>query len=163
MSYIWCLNNWEEYINTTEQGHRSGLRMHYEKGVHPEVRTALSRFADWLRNEFTFPLRVNVYVKESRRIKAMDGELVVGTTWRPVGYDSLPYIRLATGDYFELVSERGKTRAIIAILHTFAHELTHYFQHINNLELTAIGEERQATVYANYILSEYIEIRGDGL
>ena len=159
MAHIWCINNWEDYIDTTAPTHRSGLRMHYEKGVNPEVHTALSQFANWLRDEFTFPLRVNVYVKDACRIKATDGDLVVGTTWRPNDYANYPYIRLATGDYWELVAERGKEQAIIAILHTFAHELTHYFQHINNLQLTAIGEERQATVYANYILSDYTESR----
>lgn len=160
MAHIWYLNNWKKHINSTTQACCSGLRMHYHKGVHPEVRIALSQFATWLRSEYYFPLRVNVYVKETRRIKAKDGESVVGTTWRPADYDALPYIRLATGDYQELVLERGKDKAIIAILHTFAHELTHYFQHINNLDLTAIGEERQATVYANYIISDYVCDKG---
>lgn len=44
-----------------------------------------------------------------------------------------------------------------SILGTLAHELTHYFQYINQLELTRIGEERQATVYSDYILSDYDE------
>ena len=154
MRHIWYLNDWESNI-TPKQALRKGLRMHYGKSVHPDVRTALSLFADWLRNKYNFPLRVNVYVKEARRIKAKDGDFVVGTTWRPDDYDNLPYIRLATGDYLELVAERGRERAIIAILHTFAHELTHYYQHINGLKLTAIGEERQATIYADYVISDY--------
>lgn len=134
-----------------------GLRMHFQPGVDAEVRVFLLDFARWLRREFLFPLRLNVYVKKARRIKAMDADLVVGTTWRPASYDQAPYIRLATGDYEELVAERGKENAKWALLHTFAHELTHYYQHINDLRLTPRGEERQATIYAGYILSDYAE------
>ena len=66
-------------------------------------------------------------------------------------------MRIATGDYQELVAERGKKEAMWSILGTLAHELTHYFQYINQLELTRIGEERQATVYSDYILNDYDE------
>lgn len=49
--------------------------------------------------------------------------------------------------------------ALAATLSTIAHELTHYFQWINSLQLTPIGEERQAARYAGYILDEYAETR----
>lgn len=159
MKDIWLLNDWENNIDISAQTYRKGLRMHYDKGIHPDVHTGLSQFVSWLRDEYIFPLRVNVYVKKARRIRAMDGELVVGTIWRPSDYLNFPYIRLATGDYMELMAKLGKDGAILAVLHTFAHELTHYFQHINNLKLTTIGEERQATIYANYIISDYILVR----
>lgn len=70
-----------------------------------------------------------------------------------------PYIRVATGDYEKMLIQNGKDDALAAILGSIAHELTHYFQWINNLELTPIGEERQATQYARFILDEYSETR----
>lgn len=155
MDHIWCLDKWERVIDVRAPGHKDGLRMHFECGVDEQVRGFLLDFAKWLRKEFVFPLRLNVYVKKARRIRALDGDLVVGTTWRPFSYDDFPYIRLATGDYDELVADRGQENAKWAILHTFAHELTHYYQHINDLRLTPRGEERQATIYAGYILSDY--------
>ncbi|MCE0554415.1 hypothetical protein LQK80_24240 [Bacillus thuringiensis] len=42
---------------------------------------------------------------------------------------------------------------------TIAHELTHYFQWINDIRLTRIGYERQATAYSGYIIDEYKETR----
>lgn len=39
------------------------------------------------------------------------------------------------------------------------HELTHYFQWVNSLNLTPIGQERQATKYARYIMDEYAATR----
>ena len=47
---------------------------------------------------------------------------------------------------------------MFAILHSVAHELTHYFQWVNGLELTAIGEERQAAYYADIIIDEYMDV-----
>lgn len=158
MAYIWCLNKWEKHIDITEEGYKSGLRMRYESKVDPEVREHLDKFAKWLRREFIFPLRVNVYVKAARWIRAKDGDMVVGTIWRPADYHECPYIRLATGDYPDLVEKQGRDRAILAILHTFAHEITHYYQHINDLTLTERGEERQATSYADDIILEYVEV-----
>lgn len=157
MAHIWHLNQWQKFIDVDEKSYKSGLRMHYEKGVDSEIYMHIDKFAQWLRQEFQFPLRVNVYVKEAKQIKAKDGDMVVGTIWRPASYSEYPHIRLATGDYKELVDELGKERAILAILHTFAHELTHYYQHINNLPLTQRGEERQATSYAGDIVFKYVE------
>ncbi|MBO5396113.1 MAG: hypothetical protein J6A97_04445 [Clostridia bacterium] len=108
-----------------------------------------------MRKEFEFPLRVNVYVKGDYRIKAKDGDMVVGTCWKPADFSAYPYIRLATGDYNELVDERGEDGAMWAILASFSHELTHYYQYINNLQLTLVGEERQAHAYVNRILEAY--------
>ena len=133
----------------------AGLRLHIEKGVDPDIRKAFLGFAQWLRKEFFFPVRVNVYIKKAYRIQAKDGELVVGTFWESFAYNAYPYIRLATGDYEELKENRGEKQALLSILHSFAHELSHYYQHINALPQTPRGRERQATYYATKIVEAY--------
>jgi len=60
----------------------------------------------------------------------------------------------------DMQAQRGRDNALASILMSIAHELTHYFQWINNLPLTLMGEERQATIYARYIIDEYAETRG---
>jgi hypothetical protein len=40
-----------------------------------------------------------------------------------------------------------------------AHELTHYFQWLNQLDLTLIGEERQAKRYAHLIVEDYADTK----
>lgn len=160
MYHIWTLDNWEKKIDITDKKHRTGLRLRFDKEVDNEVRRACKEFAAFLRKEYFFPIRVVVYVKRTRRILSIDGEAVVGTFWRvDDDYDIEPHIRLAAGDYGELYKRWGKDRTLTSILLTFAHELTHYFQWINELHLTQIGAERQATVYARYILDEYAETR----
>ena len=52
----------------------------------------------------------------------------------------------------------GRDDALALILETIAHELTHYFQWINDIRLTEIGYERQAASYADYILDEYASV-----
>lgn len=160
MYHIWTLDNWEKNIDLTKEEHRSGLRLRFDKGIDDEVRRACKEFAVFLRKEYFFPLRVMVYIKNSFQITAMDGDKVVGTFWRiEDNYTIEPYIRVAAGDYKDLCLKWGKDSALTAILITMAHELTHYFQWINSLHLTLIGEERQATKYARYILDEYAETR----
>ena len=87
----------------------------------------------------------------------MDGSFSYGTFFRPFNYSDEPYIRIAVGDFNDLVLKWGKQDAEYAIFACLAHELTHYFQWINDLKLTEIGEERQATRYQKFIMYEYVE------
>ena len=158
--HIWTIEDWEQNINLERTGHRTGLRLRFDKNIHPEVRRACKEFAKFLRKEYFFPIRINVYIKATERIKAMDGDIVYGTFWRiDDDYTVEPHARVAAGDYLKLCDKWGKDSALTAILVTIAHELTHYFQWINNIQLTPIGIERQATNYSNYILEEYAETR----
>ena len=154
---IWTMTRWKKYIDVDACGHRSGLRMRFDQGVDPEVRRACMEFAKWLRQEYEFPMRVPVYVKAAVRIRAMDGDLVCGTFFRPYSMSVEPYARIATGDYLDLCEERGQDNALAEILLCMAHELTHYFQWLNQLNLTPVGEERQAKRYAHLIVDDYAD------
>lgn len=160
MYHIWTIENWKENIQLTRENHRTGLRLRFDKDIDNEVRRSCKEFAVFLRKEYFFPIRVVVYIKNSPQIVAMDGDKVAGTFWRiEDDYTVEPYIRVAAGDYMDLCNKWGKDSALTAILITIAHELTHYFQWINALHLTLIGQERQATKYARYILDDYAETR----
>ena len=152
--HIWTIKDWKKNLQDGIP-RRTGLRFRYDREVHPEVKRACSQFAIWLRTQYYFPLRVVVYVKGTKTIRAKDGDRVVGIFFEPFSYLDEPYIRIATGDYEELKSDLGNDNALASILHSLAHELTHYYQWINNIQLTPIGRERQATRYARYIMDEY--------
>ncbi|MBJ8069588.1 hypothetical protein BWGOE4_16160 [Bacillus mycoides] len=153
--HIWTLTNWEKYYNLEEKRNRTGLRLKFDTDVDPEVRRAIKEFCKWLRREYFFPIRVPIYVKTSYKIKTMDGELVYGTFFGPFDRNVEPYIRISAGDYYDTVQKNGKDKALGYYLVTIAHELTHYFQWINDIKLTRIGYERQATAYSGYIIDEY--------
>jgi len=157
--HIWTIRKWEKIYGADYEKLRHGLSVRYERGVDPEVKRACMEFCKWIRNEYFFPQRVKIYVKASERIKAMDNEMVAATIWLPDDKFEEPFIKAAAGDYKELLEERGKDNALAAILGSLAHELTHYFQWINDLCLTDIGEERQAKAYSGFIINEYAETR----
>ncbi|SDG99711.1 hypothetical protein [Desulfosporosinus hippei] len=107
----------------------AGLYLIYMKiwcTVGMEFEPAILNFACFLRQQVHFPIRVVVYVRKDELVKNIYGELVYGTFFAP--YDKLvePYIRLATGDFYNIKEELGRDDALAAILHTFAHEVVHY-------------------------------------
>lgn len=159
--HLWDSCKWEHRPWPEGYPRRAGLRFRFEPQVEPEVRRSCMEFGRWLRKEFYFPVRVTIYVKAVPRIRAKDGELVVGTCWRPTRLDEEPYIRIAAGDYRELLEKRNwpKDNILACYLTVISHELTHYFQWVNGVNLTPIGEERQATRYSHWILEEYAGTR----
>jgi hypothetical protein len=135
-------------------GSRAGLRIRSEKGVPAKVRESCINFAVWLRLNLEFPIRVVVYLKKSDQMKTMDSkELVSATFFGPYDKNSEPYIRVATGDYDELVKSRGETDAVYAILTSFAHELVHYQQWVDDRNF----DESEAEHGGLKIVDDYYE------
>ena len=157
--HIWTLTNWQEKYIPYDPDRRRGIRIIFDKDVDVEVRRACKEFCKWLRKEYIFPKRVAIYIKAAETIRARDGDLVSATILLPIDKDAEPYMKIATGDYIKMMNSKGKDNALAAILRTIAHELTHYFQWLNDIEMTDMGQERQATKYADYILDEYAETR----
>jgi hypothetical protein len=135
---------------------RKGLRIRTEAGVHPEVKRACLEFAEWLRTENNFPIRVVVYLKKDYQIKnRYTKELVSATFFAPSNKSVEPYIRVATGDYLEMFDERGQDNALAAILGSVAHELGHYYQWVDDKEL----DEEGAEDCSEELLEEYASTR----
>ena len=155
--HIWTLENWKADPEFQAPGRRSGLRLYFDKDVDPDIRFVFKVFGSWLRYYYDFPIRVPLYIKSDRRIKDQHGESVCGTMWQPGDHAEEPFGRIATGDYRELCEKMSEYNAMCNILVTVTHELTHYFQWLNDLPLTDIGRERQATKYSEYVLYEYLD------
>lgn len=155
--HIWTIENWKN--NLSESDRRTGLSLKIDSTVDDDVRVACKNFAKWMRQEYYFPLRVPVYVRGTAYIRTMDKDRVAGSFFEPDSFDTEPYVRIAAGGYADLLASRGRDDAIASILFTLSHELTHYFQWINALQLTDVGRERPATEYARYILHEYSATR----
>ena len=154
---LWLMNKWIKRYDTSRIRH--GMRLRCDKNINPEVKRACKEFCKWLRTEYEFPVRIPIYLKNSSMIRAMDGEMVSATFFGPFDKYQEPYIRVAVGDYEELLEKKKKDNILASYICSIAHELTHYYQWINGVELTSIGEERQANRHANLILNEYAETR----
>lgn len=133
---------------------RTGLRVRCEKGVNSNVRESCLNFASWLRSNIDFPIRVVVYLKKNYRIKnRFTKELVSATFFAPFDKTIEPYIRIATGDYEDLVSERGKVDALWAILGSMAHEIIHYQQWVWDKDLN----ENEAEIKSEELLDGFAQ------
>jgi len=133
---------------------RAGLRLRSEPRVDPEVRIACINFCKWLRTQMEFPIRVVIYLKKEDQIKnRTTKEMVTATFFAPYEKDVEPYIRIATGDYKDLIRERGKIDALYAMLDSIAHELCHYQQWLEDKEL----EEEEAEEKGSQLVDEYAE------
>lgn len=144
-----------------ESMNRGGLRLRFENGVDQELREAYLRFAAWLRTVYEFPIRVPIYIKNCDFIVAVDKDLVAGTFFGPYDKSQEPYIKIAAGEFRKERKRREHRELAYDFCAVLAHELTHYFQWINNQSLTERGEEWQATFYGNRVVYEYIEATGD--
>jgi len=137
---------------------RAGLRVRCDKDVHSRVKQACKNFALWLRLNMEFPIRVVVYIKKDYHIKTYQSkELVSATFLGPDDKNLEPYIRVASGDYEELTSERGEENAIYAILTSMAHEIIHYRQWIDDRELSEDEEEEEAEEEGEKLVDRYYE------
>ena len=112
-----------------------------------------------------------IYFKASRQLKVKEPEETAsGIFWGPFDLHEEPYIRIAAGDYEELLEEnfegdyqRAKDNALAATLHSIAHELSHYFRWIKDHEAWCELEdrskyERQAVYYAREIVWDYADV-----
>lgn len=123
---------------------KQGLRVIGRRG-HPEVRGCFIRFATWLRKEYRFPVRLNVYLSPRRFIIARDGDECVGTLWVPDSKNEYPYIRIATGDYEDRQKQEGRNNALAADIQLLCHLVIHYWQWLDKNDMWDRGVNRRAT------------------
>lgn len=153
--FLWDRTDWSEFYCNADV--RRGLRVRYEHGIDTDLKESIKRFILWIRRNYYFPFRVVIYIKSSEFITAKDGDLVSGTCFLPYNRFEEPYIRVATGEYSKDLAIYGRDNSIAGVLGTIAHELTHYYQWINNLKQTDRGMEQQAYIYSKKIIRKYAE------
>lgn len=156
---IWKSNDWKSIVDVEAPNYRSGLRLVFEKDVDSEVKRASTEFIGWLRSQYYFPIRIPIYFKTAKYIRTQDGDLVPSKIFEPFDKTTEPYITIATGDIQEKIMSKGKDNALAGILGSIVHELTHYFQWINDVKLTDRQAERQANYYRKKFIQEYASIR----
>ena len=123
---------------------KQGLRVIGQRG-HPVVRQCLIRLAAWLRKEYDFPVRLNVYLSPHPFIFARDGEKCVGTIWIPDSEKEYPCIRLATGDYEGRKKQIRRDNALAGDIHLLCHLIIHYWQWLEKDDMWEQGVNRRAT------------------
>lgn len=164
MRKLWQCKDWSEYIS---EDRRTGIFLRFDDGVDKEVMRAGMQFVGWLKEQYQFPVKVWVHFQNTQAIICRDGSTAAASFFGPFHLSEEPYIRIAVGDYEQQLAERGKDNALADILHSIAHELTHYYQWIKLHDRWIESEkdkdterklERQAMYYAREILCDYARI-----
>lgn len=76
------------------------MRVRIHPQVHPFLRREVHTFVRWLRANYPFPIRVNVYIPNTKKIRANDGDLCYGRCFVPDDPDDSITIHVAGGyDY----------------------------------------------------------------
>lgn len=104
---------------------RKGLRIRGRRG-NPAVRSAVLRFAKWLRLHYDFPMRVPVYLLPGEHFTTIEGKKSVASFFYPHDRTEEPYIRLATGDYNKLRKQYGRDDALAMTLESMARQVIRY-------------------------------------
>lgn len=150
----WTCCAWKHDSNFRPK--RSGLRIRIDSEVPDTIHEHCLRFAVWLRAQYEFPIRIPVYVKFKTQIKASDGELVSALFFEPYSHTVEPYAKVAVGTLDGLTDEYEIKNASYKIICSIAHELTHYFQWVNRMQLSSNrGMERQASYYGRKLADRY--------
>ncbi len=128
---------------SAKQDTRKGLRIRGARG-HPVVRGALIRYARWLRANYSFPVRVPVYLSPRSTLTTIDDVKVTASFFAPFDSTLEPYIRIATGDYSSLRQERGRDDCLAAFIISLSHEIVHYQQWIETGDVWERGVAKKA-------------------
>ena len=145
-NFLWITNTEENVKFYSDSAPRSDLCLHFEPGIDTETKGNVCRFVRYLRREFYFPIRCNVYFCNKERFHSSKGGYCYGVFYPNDGYRRLVYPQIyipAKSDLYSIYSSLG-------------HELTHYFQwYFMDDQRSARSLEIQASKYANRILEDY--------
>ncbi len=134
-----------------------GIYLRFAKGVDEELKKKIQAFCRWVRKNYVFPIKLNVFISDASYVlNSQTGEKVSATIFLP--YDrSSPLVRISTGNYFKDIEEIDLFSADCNVLASIAHELTHYFQWIKDDTQNAELNEKQAQNKAKRIVYKYID------
>ena len=132
---------------------RKGLRIRINKS-NAEIANHFKLFAAWLRKHYDFPIRLPVYLSDKKYVVDKEGESCVSIFFAPYDNQVEPYIKIATGDFQDLVEERGKESAVFDILFSFALDIKKYQKWLAS-NSTVDGYD--ATEDATELLQSYID------
>lgn len=134
-------------------GHTQGVSLHFDKGIEPEFRRLCIRFVGWLRRTYSFPVHINIYIRDCEKIRLVDGRMAYG------GFryfeNRPPYIRIPARVEAHLRGEYEDGEIYDGILSSLVHELTHYYQWAEGSEQSNAVSERQANYFRFRILDQF--------
>lgn len=123
----------------------NSIKMHYSKHIDIRIKLAYKEFNKWIKTYMNLVKVLHVFIKEDYNILSRNKESAIGLFGYPNGRNKYPYIKLAIGDFEDLCFKNGEYIAIMSILHTYAHELVHFEQWLDNKPSLEKKADKKAT------------------
>ena len=148
------MNLWQRYkLNRKDLETSNGISLHFEKGIEPEFRKLCIQFVSWLRKNYSFPVHINVYIKDCEKIRLIGGQMAYG------GFryfeNRAPYIRIPARIEPNVREAYEDIEIYYSILSSLVHELTHYYQWVSQLAQTDAVSERQANYFRFRVIEQF--------
>ena len=121
------LKNWLFQRKTAEDEKTKNIKIVYDDGVDQYVKDVIYNFCRNLERNYQFVVPLNIYVVNKPHLDNEAGDKSVcayGSPWKLSERGA--YIKMAVGDYDDLVRERGRYDAVFAILEPLSDKIIIY-------------------------------------
>jgi len=144
--FYWITNTEENIKFYSDSAPKTSLSLRFASAIDSDTKKRICMFVRYLRNEFYFPIRCNVYFYNNERFHSPTGGYCYGLFYSNDDCSRQIYPQIYIPAKMELYS----------VYSSLCHELTHYYQwyfledYKSNRSL-----EVQASRYANLIMEDY--------
>ncbi|WP_270790203.1 hypothetical protein [Enterococcus diestrammenae] len=114
--------------------------------VNRYVGKEVKQYIDWINSTMSFPKNVTIDITGSSYVyNSITTEKVAGTFFGPYSNSTLvPYIKIATGDFFQAVDKYGIDKAKLDLYNILSHEIVHFIQWLDDAPYDEAQAESQA-------------------
>ena len=146
-NFLWITRTEENLTFYSDSAPKSNLSLRFTSDIDPKTKKCICNFVRYLRKEFYFPIRCNVYFCNQEKFRSSKGGFCYGIFFSNDESNgrAYPQIYIAT------------KQCLRQIYFTLCHELTHYFQwyFFDDKNKTDRSLEIQASKYASRIGQDY--------
>ena len=145
-NFLWATNTPENIHFYSDSAPKSNLSLRFASAIDSSTKKHICNFVRYLRNEFFFPIRCNVYFCNQEKFHSQKGGYCYGIFYSNEESSGRIYPQIYIPTNNELYS----------VYHSLCHELSHYFQwYFNDDERSERSLEVQASKYAARILEDF--------
>ncbi len=145
--FLWITKTEENlkfYLNSAP---KSNLSLHFASAIDIDTKRNICRFVRYLRKEFYFPIRCNVYFCDQEKFRSSKGGYCYGIFYSNEESNGRIYPQIYL----------PANNIPYQVYNSLCHELTHYFQwyFFDEKKKSDRALEVQASKYATRILEDY--------
>ncbi len=146
-NFLWITKTEENLRFYSDSSSKSNLSLRFASAIDGATKKEVCRFIRYLRKEFFFPIRCNVYFCNQEKFHSSKGGYCYGIFYSNDKSDGRIYPQVYIPANMDIYS----------ICHSLCHELTHYFQwyFFDDKKRSDRSLEIQASKYATRILEDY--------